>query len=157
MSVFFAVYRIALSFWIGGIAIFTFVVTPTIFRTQGRDAAGKIVGAIFPIYFRYGLFLGAIALLARVFSGEAFQGVRRSVGTFVILTAVLLASYHTYGIAPRLEQVKASIASFETTSPDDPARKEFSRLHGVSMGINLVILLEGVALLVGHELSGRSK
>src|SRR3972149_3851447 len=50
-----AVYRLALSLWVGGIALFTFVVTPVIFRTHGRDAAGRIVGSIFPVYFRYGL------------------------------------------------------------------------------------------------------
>ena len=51
-----ALYRLALSLWVGGIALFTFVVTPVIFRTQGRDAAGKIVGAIFPVYFRFSVF-----------------------------------------------------------------------------------------------------
>jgi hypothetical protein len=74
-----AVYRLALSLWVGGIALFTFVVTPVIFRTQGRDAAGKIVGSIFP------------------------------------------------------------------------SRKEFSRLHGISMGVNLLILLEGTVLVVAYE------
>jgi uncharacterized membrane protein len=150
-----AVYRLALSLWVGGMALFTFVVTPAIFRTQGRDAAGKIVGAIFPLYFRYGLALAAIALLARVIAGEAFHGVRQWVGTLLILTALLMTGYQAYGIAPKMEQVKQSVASFETAPPDDPARKEFSRLHGISMVVNLVILLEGAALIVGYEMLRR--
>lgn len=32
-----AVYRLGLSLWVGGMALFTFVVTPVIFRTQGRE------------------------------------------------------------------------------------------------------------------------
>jgi hypothetical protein len=50
-----------------------------------------------------------------------------------------------------MEQVKRSVSSFETAPPEDPARKAFSRLHGISMVINLVVLLEGVALVVAGE------
>jgi hypothetical protein len=136
-------------------AMFTFVVTPVIFRTQGRDAAGRIVGAIFPLYFRYGLVLTAVALLARVVAGEAFHGVRQWVGTFLILTALLLSGYQAYGLAPKMDRVKQSVASFETAPPDNPARKEFSRLHGISMVANLVILLEGAALIAAYEMFRR--
>jgi len=146
-----AVYRLALSLWVGGIALFTFIVTPAIFRTHGRDAAGRIVGSIFPAYFRYGLVLAAMALLARVVAGEAFHGVRQWIGTLLIATAILLTGYQAYGLTPRMEQVKRSVASFETVSPRDPARKEFSRLHGISMIVNLVVLLEGVALVIAGE------
>lgn len=48
-------------------------------------------------------------------------------------------------------QVKRSVTSFETAPPEDPARKEFSRLHGISMVVNLVVLLEGAALVVACE------
>jgi hypothetical protein len=117
----------------------------------GRDAAGKIVGAIFPLYFRYVLVLTAVTLLARVIAGEAFQGARQWVGTILVLTAFLLTGYQAYGLAPKLDRVKQSVASFETAPADSPARKEFSRLHGISMVVNLVILLEGAALIVAYE------
>jgi uncharacterized membrane protein len=146
-----AAYRLALSLWVGGMALFSFVVTPVIFRTQGRDAAGKIVGAIFPWYFRYVLVLTAVALLARIVAGEAFHGARQWAGTLMILAALVLSGYQAYGLAPRMERVKQSVASFETAPPDAPARKEFSRLHGISMVVNLVIILEGAALIVAYE------
>jgi hypothetical protein len=41
-------YTLLLSLWTGGIAIFTFIVTPAIFRSYGRDQAGEIVGRLFP-------------------------------------------------------------------------------------------------------------
>jgi hypothetical protein len=135
----------------GGMALFTFVVTPVIFRTQGRDSAGKIVGALFPPYFRYGLVLGGAALLMRVFSGEAFNGWRQLAGTFLIASALLLTGYQASGLTPRMDEVKRSVASFETVSPDDPARKEFSRLHGISMAANLIVILEVAALNVAYE------
>lgn len=151
MILFSALYRLALTLWVGGIALFTFVVTPIIFRTQGRDAAGKIVGAIFPVYFRYVLALVATAILARILSREAFHGARQWAGTLLIVSAIFLAGYQAYRLAPRMEQIKRSVVSLESVSPDDPGRKAFSRLHGISMVVNLVILLEGAALIVGGD------
>lgn len=146
-----AINRLALSLWVGGIALFTFVVTPILFRTQGKDAAGKIVGAIFPMYFRYGMVLIGIVLLARALSGEAVHGARQWIGTGIIVTALLLTGYQVYELTPRMERVKQSVPSFESTPPGDRARKEFSRLHGISMVVNLVILLEGTVLIAASE------
>ncbi|MHB8940135.1 MAG: DUF4149 domain-containing protein [Desulfobacteria bacterium] len=146
-----AVYRLALSLWVGGMALFSFVVTPIIFRTFGRDAAGKIVGPIFPVYFRYVLVLASVALFARIAAGEAFHGAHRWAGTLLIATAVLFTGYQAFGLVPRMEEVRHSVASFEIAPPDDPARKEFSRLHGISMGVNLLVLLEGAVLVVAYE------
>jgi hypothetical protein len=146
-----AIYRLAMSLWVGGIALFTFVVTPILFRTQGRDAAGKIVGTIFPLYFRYGMVLAGIALLARIFSGEAFHGVRQWAGTVLIVIAILLTGYQAFVLTPRMDRVKQSISSFESTPHGDPAREEFGRLHGISMVVNLVVLLDGAALIAASE------
>lgn len=144
----FSVYRLAVSLWVGGIALFTFVVTPVIFRTQGKDAAGKVVGSIFPLYFRYCLALAVLALVARIAAGEAFVGARQWAGTLLVVTAILLTGYQAFGLVPRMEKVKRSVPSFETALPGDPARREFSRLHGISMVVNLIVLLEGGALVV---------
>mgnify|MGYP006268161909 CR=1 FL=1 len=151
MAVASALYRLALALWVGGIALFTFVVTPVIFRTHGRDAAGKIVGAIFPWYFRYGLMLAVVALLARGVAGEAFHGTRQWIGTLVLVTAILLSACQTYVIAPKMERVKQLVTPFESSPSGSPAREEFSRLHGISMALNLVVFLEGAVLLVACE------
>ncbi|GAB4371069.1 MAG: DUF4149 domain-containing protein [Deltaproteobacteria bacterium] len=146
-----ALYRLALALWVGGISLFTFVVTPVIFRTRGRDAAGEIVGAIFPYYFRYGLAVIAVALVARIGAGFAFTGLRQIAGTALVVAALSLSGYHTFALAPRIEAVKAQVVSFESVPPEHPARREFSRLHGISMGINLAILAAGVVLVLGSD------
>jgi hypothetical protein len=53
MQVLSVIYRLAVTFWVGGVAIFTFVLTPIIFRVNDRDTAGRIVGTLFPGYFRW--------------------------------------------------------------------------------------------------------
>lgn len=146
----------AISLWLGGMALYTFLVTPTIFGTRSRDAAGKILEAIFPLYFRYGLALTATAIIARIMAGEAWPGVRRLGGTALLAAAVALTAFQTYGLEPRMAAVKQTVGSFDTTPPENPARKEFSRLHGISMALNLLLILDGAALVAGYELFRKS-
>lgn len=146
-----AIYRLSVALWAGGMSLFTFIVTPVIFRSRGRDAAGEIVGAIFPYYFRYCLAVIGIALIARIAAGFALAGVRQILGTALVVVALFLSGWHTFVLAPRIEAVKAQVASFESVPPEHPARREFSRLHGISMGVNLAILAAGVVLILGQE------
>jgi len=146
-----AVYRLALALWVGGMSVFSFLVTPVIFRTQSSESAGKIVGAIFPVYFRFCLGVAIVALVARAAAGMAFSGARQLAGTALIVLSLTILAYHTYGLAPRMAAVRETIHSRETISEEDPARREFSRLHGVSMTLNLAVIAAGAALVVGYE------
>ena len=146
-----AIYRLALALWVGGMSVFTFVVTPVIFRTQTRDSAGKIVGALSPVYFRFCLGVGIVALVARAAAGVAFSGARQLAGTALIVFSLAIVSYHTFGVAPRMAEVRETIVSMETTPEENPARREFSRLHGLSMTLNLVVIVFGVVLILWYE------
>lgn len=146
-----AVYRLALALWVGGMSVFTFVVTPVIFRTQTREAAGKFVGAVFPVYFRLCLAAAVVALVARAVAGEALSGARQLAGTALIVLSLAIVSYHTFGLAPRMHEVRETIATREPAPVEDPARREFSRLHGISMTLNLVVIAAGAVLILGYE------
>jgi len=146
-----ALYRLSVALWAGGMSLFTFVVTPVIFKSRGRDAAGEVVGAIFPYYFRYCLAMIGIALVARIAAGFALTGLRQVAGTALIVVALFLSGWHTFSLAPRIEAVKAQVASFESVPAEHPARRQFSRLHGISMGVNLAVLAAGVVLILGQE------
>jgi len=137
-------YRLALAFWVGGVALFTFVLTPVLFKTQPRDLAGKIVGVLFPGYFYWGLGCGAIALLCLV-----LQRGRHFVPALILLILMLTATgYQSLVIEPKAAALKERIGSFETTPKDHPLRREFSRLHGISAACNLAVFVGGVVLVV---------
>ncbi len=146
-----ALYRLATSLWLGGMVVFTFVMTPIIFKAYGRDAAGAIVGTMMPTYFRYSVAMIAVALVARLLAGQAGPGVRRVVGTALLASALFVSAFHAFVLLPQVESVKKSVVSFETTPKDDPARRAFSRLHGVSMALNLLLILEGIVLIAGID------
>ena len=139
-----AIFRLATAFWVGGAALFTFVLTPILFRSQPRDVAARIVGVLFPGYFRWGLACGIVAVICLL-----VQRGRSFLPTMLLLVLMLgLTSYQAFSIEPRAAALKQRIVSFETTTRDDPLRREFSKLHGISMACNLAVLLSGIVVIV---------
>jgi uncharacterized membrane protein len=148
-------YIFTLSLWVGGIAIFTFIVTPAVFRSYGRDVAGEIVGRLFPGYFAYLLVLSVAALLLFLFQRSAATAVLFRVCLALLVTAVLVNAYVKFRLHPEAARIKQEIASFEQEAADAPARKAFRRLHAVSAVLNLFVLLDGAALLALSRQLGR--
>lgn len=144
MSVASALCRLAVALWVGGAALFTFVLTPTIFRAETRDVAGRIVGYLFPGYFRWGLACGAVALAALLIArGKNWVPAALLLGVMLAVTA-----FQAFHVEPKAALIKQQIPSFETTPKDHPLRREFSKLHGISAACNLSVIAGGVVLVV---------
>lgn len=144
MQYFDAIYRLAVSLWAGSNAIFTLMLTPILFKTESRDIAARIVGNLFPAYFRWGMACGVIALVCR-FAGRGFAV---KLPLVVLLVMLITTSFQALYVEPRAAELKQQIGSFETTGNDHPLRKQFSKLHGVSAVCNLTVLAGGVLLVV---------
>lgn len=138
------VYRLAVALWLGGAALFTFVLTPMLFRSESRDTAARIVGLFFPGYFRWGVACGLVALLSRM----AVSGKGQVTAAVIIAVMLTLSSFQAFYVEPRAAELKSRIVSFETTPKDHPLRRQFSKLHGVSAVCNLAVIAGGVALVV---------
>ncbi|MBI5141917.1 MAG: DUF4149 domain-containing protein [Nitrospirae bacterium] len=139
-------YHFLLAMWVGGVAVFTFLVTPAVFRSFDRDMAGRVVGAVFPGYFT---FLLAVSLAAAaVYALSSATGASRRTVVAMLLAAIAMAAYLKFSLYPEIVAVKKSVASFVTTPPDSPERARFMRLHAASSVINLLFLADGAVLLV---------
>ena len=138
------IYHLAVSLWLGGAALFTFVLTPMLFRSESRDTAARIVGLFFPGYFRWGVACGLVALICRiVLSGKGMLP-----ATLILAVMLTLCSFQAFYVEPKAAALKREIVSFETTSKDHPLRRQFSKLHGISAVCNLTVIVGGVALVV---------
>jgi hypothetical protein len=145
MNYFDSIYRLAISLWAGGNAIFTLMLTPILFKTESRDIAARIVGSLFPAYFKWGLVCGVIALVCRL----ASRGTGGGKSSLVILALMLvLVLFQALYVEPHAADLKRRIGSFETSSKEDPLRREFGKLHGVSAVCNLTVLVGGVVLVL---------
>lgn len=138
------IYRLAVSLWLGGAALFTFVLTPILFRSESRDVAARIVGLFFPGYFRWGVACGIVALVCRLF----LPGQRTALCAGIIALMLLLSSFQAFYLEPKAAALKKEIVSFETTPKDNPLRREFAKLHGISAVCNLSVIAGGVVLVV---------
>jgi len=138
-------YRLAVACWVGGTSLFTFVLTPVIFKSFNRDMAGKIVGVLFPGYFRWGLVCGVIALIT-VFMSSAVK--HKTLAAVIVAIMLAITAVQACVIEPKAAALKKVIPSFETTPKDDPLRVQFRKLHGVSVVGNLVVLGGGIVLIV---------
>ncbi|HBA72285.1 MAG: hypothetical protein A2X82_15875 [Geobacteraceae bacterium GWC2_55_20] len=138
------IYRLAIALWVGGGALFTFVLTPLLFKTESRDTAGRIVGTFFPGYFRWGLACGAIALVSRLLQ----RGGRLELAGVILVLMLAVTSFQAFYVEPKAADIKSRIVSFETTPKSDPLRQQFSKLHGVSAVCNLAVVAGGVVLVI---------
>jgi uncharacterized membrane protein len=138
------IYHLAVSLWVGGAALFTFILTPAIFRGYSRDEAGRIVGVLFPGYFRWGLVCGGVALLSHF----ASAGSSTLTPPVLISAMLLLTTVQAFVIEPKAAELKKSIPSFEHTPSDNPYRAAFRKLHGISAAANLAVIAGGIALVI---------
>lgn len=137
-------YRLAIACWVGGASLFTFVLTPTIFTSFNRDAAGGIVGALFPGYFKWGLACGLTALICLAIT----RNKRRTVSAVIITAMLVITTIQAFVIEPQAAALKREIPSFETTPADHPLRVQFRKLHGLSAAGNLTVIGGGIALVI---------
>lgn len=142
-----ALYSVTLALWVGGMSIFTFVITPVIFRAFSRDLASAIVDKLFPLYFPYNLILSILTLTFFLLTGLQ-KNAGNKLALALIIIAIVVNSFISFKLFPAIKQVKQQIVSFENTPPDSPARKQFRMMHGLSAVLNLLLLADGTALIV---------
>ncbi len=145
-------YNLILSVWVGGLAVFTFIVTPMIFKSYPRDTAGEIVGKLFPAYFSYNLGITIVALILILVLAHDRSSRAYRLSLVLLSIAILINIFVKFKLHPEAVKAKQNIASFERVSPESPERKKFARLHGLSAAFNLILLADGVILLAINPL-----
>ncbi len=145
-------YNLAIALWVGGISLFTFVVTPVVFETFSRDRAAEIVGRLFPRYFLYNLFLSVLAAVLFLLNAVDVAAASNRLPLVLILAAVIMNFFILFKLHPAIERVKQQVASFDREPADAPARRKFKKLHAVSALLNLLLLADGIALLIAAPL-----
>jgi hypothetical protein len=141
-------YAIVLGLWVGGMSLFTFILTPVIFRSYPRDAAGEIVGSLFPAYFLFTLTISAASWVLFFPASSERVSLRYRVSLLLVSLSVIISLYVNFRLFPEAERVKRQVHSFETSAPDSPARAAFRRLHAQSAVLNLLMIADGLALLI---------
>src|SRR5258706_9048456 len=80
--------------WVGGITFFSFILTPTLFKSIPKETASKVLDAIFPKYYFLGYLCGAVALLTHLLGW--FRGSGGAMVFFLRLAVLLGMVFFTY-------------------------------------------------------------
>ena len=136
----------AVSVWVGAMAFFSLFVAPTAFSVLDRESAGRLVTAVFPRYYLFGLVLGSLGLAG--VAGRLLGGGERQApwGSLALLLVMLgLTLYALVVLLPASEAVRAAMRAAGVTPA--PQAQAFARLHRLSVILNGVTLLAGLALV----------
>jgi hypothetical protein len=137
----------ALGAWVGAIIYFAAVVTQGAFAVlPSRDTAGLLVGYTLGGLHIMGLIAAMIFVGASVAIAKSLKAFVEPAAIGVILMAVLTIASQGY-VMPKMAMLRTQMVSVEATPGNDPRRIEFDRLHGISVDLEVGVLLIGLASL----------
>jgi len=139
---------LAVSFWLGAMAFLAFVVAPAAFATLEREAAGRLVGAIFPRYYQAGAVLALVALAGCLGRG-LLRGWRALDWLPLGLVALMLALtlYAWLVVLPAAHAAREGMRRTEAGQAS-PEGRRFASLHRLSGILNGAVMLAGAVVLV---------
>jgi len=139
----------AVSIWLGAMAFFSIFVAPAAFSVLDRESAGRLVTTVFPRYYLFGLGFGLLGLLGvagRLLPGGGRQAPWGSLALVLLMLALCL--FALYVLLPASESARAAMrAAGVVPGTSAPEAQAFARLHRLSVILNGVTLLAGLALV----------
>jgi hypothetical protein len=135
-----------------GVQLFlSYQVAPGAFRLMDRSVAVRLMEGLFPGYYAFGLTTTSIALALVLFLAVRTGGSLRW-GTAALLGLTLLGTVYAGHIL--LPQAHAARLRAQAAPAGDLAPLEFSRLHRLSIGVNIAIFAAGALALALHLAAG---
>ncbi len=139
----------SVSIWLGAMAFFSIFVAPAAFSVLDRESAGRLVTTVFPRYYLFGAVLGVVGLVG--VGGQFFGSGGRQApwGTLALLLLMLgLTLYAMLVLEPQIQSTRLALRSAGIVPGSGaPEAQAFARLHRISVILNGVTLLAGLALI----------
>ncbi len=162
MTSFFRILRLfGLVAWVGGLVFFIAAVTPVAFRVlPDTHTAGAVVRGTLVALHRIGFGAGLVYLVATLalIGTQRDSHIARAVEVLLVIGMLLITSYSHFSVLPRMENDRLSLGGDVTkAAPDEPARRHFDRLHGLSVKLEGAVLLGGFLLVCLAPLPRRSE
>ncbi|OGW53595.1 MAG: hypothetical protein A2Z60_04375 [Nitrospirae bacterium RIFCSPLOWO2_02_42_7] len=140
------IHLLSLIIWIGGMIFLVTIGAPSIFKILPREAAGDVLGDIFPKYWIMGYLCSGTALVTILLLSvkeKVYPWGR--IGLLVFMTVLTL--YLGLVVAARAREVRVQIRSIEDTSQKEVLKTKFKGLHKWSVFLNVIILVSGLVVI----------
>ena len=114
------------------------VITVNIHRTLDKENAGKLLRVLFPSYFLATAILSFIAIIFSIFNADIFSS--------ALLSLIFLGSvYSRQYLVPKINKVRDL-----QVSGDLESKKTFTKIHGLSVSINLIQMIILIILITKY-------
>jgi MFS superfamily sulfate permease-like transporter len=115
----------------------------------GRALAGEVFGRVFLQFQHAAWIAGGLLLVLLILRAVLGPRPRMFPAQLVVVAAMLAASVTAVLVlTPRIDAIRESTEGAVATLPDsDPRKAEFGRLHGMSNGLMMLVLVGGVWLM----------
>ena len=136
---------LSLALWLGSDVFLSFVVAPGAFQVLAtRDQAGVLVGFALTRMHVGGIICGVIFLLARLARTRSFSNLVTppDICALVMIVATLISQFT---VSAKMAALRTQMGSIQAAGADSPLLAEFSRLHSISVSLESVVLLAGIA------------
>lgn len=138
---------LALGGWVGAIIYFAAVVTIGAFAVlPNQDLAGAIVGYTIRGLHNFGIAAAVVYLIAAILLRKSLAAFARPAAIGVALM-LLLTLASQYLVIPGMDTLRAQMGSVQAAAATNPLRVQFDHLHGISVGLEVAILVLGIAAL----------
>lgn len=140
----------SLALWAGGEVFFVIVAGIAFSVLPNPHEAGLVVRTGLMALHRIGIGAGAVYLLATAGLLATRRDTHRARGAEVILVGVMLALtlYSQMSVIPRMENDRLWAGGDITqVSKDNPARRDFERLHSLSVNLEGAVLICSLVLV----------
>src|ERR1700730_16252211 len=138
---------LSLGLWLGSDVFLSFVVAPGAFHVLAtRDQAGVMVGFALTRMHVGGIICGVIFLWTRLPRTRSFSKFSTPAALCVlVMIAATLVSQLT--VSSKMAALRGQMGSIQAAAEDSPLLAEFTRLHSISVSLESVVLLAGVAAI----------
>ena len=147
----------SVSVWLGAMAFFSIFVAPAAFSVLDRESAGRLVTTVFPRYYLFGAVLGMVGLVGVVGQFLGSGGRQAPWGSLALLLLMLgLTFYAMLVLEPQIQSTRHALRSAGIApGSGTPEAHAFARLHRLSVVLNGITLLAGLALVCLEALRSR--
>lgn len=140
------IHLLSLIVWIGGMIFLVTIGAPSIFKVLPREAAGDVLGDIFPRYWIMGYLCSGTALVT-IFILSIREKVYPWGRISLLVLMTVLTLYLGLVVAARAREVRVQIRTIEDGSKKEALKEEFKVLHKWSVFLNVIILISGLAVV----------
>jgi len=136
--------------WVGGIIFFSFVVAPALFSIlPTRHLSGLVVTRTLANLHWIGVVCGFVFLVCSFFEAYSATGNVQALASrnVLVLGMMVVTLISQMAVSTRMAALRAEIGEIDAVAATDPQRIAFNHLHRWSTGLEVVVLLLGIATL----------